>query len=111
MSLDTLTDVWQMLIREERENDEVNSMAAAFRKMKLLNLMKYYMKWRSHKTKEDPEQEAKQLVLRWIRAEIWSRSFLSGIWRKAKEALVQVYVSWKYKGLFDIIRTAAEKYN
>lgn len=55
--------------------------------------------------------EAKQLVCQWIAAELWSRSFFSIIWRKSKEALLQLYVSWKYKGLFDIMRTAAEKYN
>ena len=86
-------------------------MAADFRKMKLLDLMKYYIKWQSHKTKDDSEQEAKQLVCQWIAAELWSRSFFSSIWRKSKEALLQLYVSWKYKGLFDIMRTAAEKYN
>lgn len=80
-------------------------------KMKLLDLMKYYIKWQSHKTKDDSEREAKQLVCQWIAAELWSRSFFSSIWRKSKEALLQLYVSWKYKGLFDIMRTAAEKYN
>ena len=111
LPFDTLADAWQLLIQAERENSEINRMAADFRKMKLLDLMKYYIKWQSHKTKDDSEQEAKQLVCQWIAAELWSRSFFSSIWRKSKEALLQLYVSWKYKGLFDIMRTAAEKYN
>lgn len=111
LPFDTLADTWQLLIKAERENSEINRMAADFRKMKLLDLMKYYIKWQSHKTKDDSEREAKQLVCQWIAAELWSRSFLSSIWRKSKEALLQLYVSWKYKGLFDIMRTAAEKYN
>ena len=111
LPFDTLADAWQLLIKAERENSEINRMAADFRKMKLLDLMKYYIKWQSRKTKEDSEREAKQLVCQWIAAELWSRSFFSSIWRKSKEALLQLYVSWKYKGLFDIMRTAAEKYN
>lgn len=111
LPFDTLADAWQLLIKAERENSEINRMAADFRKMKLLDLMKYYIKWQSHKTKDDSEREAKQLVCQWIAAELWSRSFFSSIWRKSKEALLQLYVSWKYKGLFDIMRTAAEKYN
>lgn len=111
LPFDTLADTWQLLIKAERENSEINRMAADFRKMKLLDLMKYYIKWQSHKTKDDSEREAKQLVCQWIAAELWSRSFFSSIWRKSKEALLQLYVSWKYKGLFDIMKTAAEKYN
>ena len=111
LPFDTLADTWQLLIKAERENSEINRMAADFRKMKLLDLMKYYIKWQSRKTKDDSEQEAKRLVCQWIAAELWSRSFFSIIWRKSKEALLQLYVSWKYKGLFDIMRTAAEKYN
>lgn len=111
LPFDTLADTWQLLIKADRENSEINRMAADFRKMKLLDLMKYYIKWQSRKTKDDSEQEAKRLVCQWIAAELWSRSFFSGIWRKSKEALLQLYVSWKYKGLFDIMRTAAEKYN
>lgn len=111
LPFDTLADTWQLLIKAERENSEINRMAADFRKMKLLDLMKYYIKLQSRKTKEDSEREAKQLVCQWIAAELWSRSFFSSIWRKSKEALLQLYVSWKYKGLFDIMRTAAEKYN
>lgn len=111
LPFETLADAWQLLIKAERENSEINRMAADFRKMKLLDLIKYYIKWQSHKTKDDSEREAKQLVCQWIAAELWSRSFFSGIWRKAKEALLQIYVNWKYKGLFDIMRTVAEKYN
>lgn len=111
LPFDTLADTWQLLIKAERENSEINRMAADFRRMKLLDLMKYYIKWHSHKTKDDSEREAKRLVCQWIAAELWSRSLFSGIWRKSKEALLQIYVSWKYKGLFDIMRTAAEKYN
>lgn len=111
LPFDALADAWQLLIKAERENSEINRMAADFRKMKLLDLMKYYIKWHSHKTKDDSEREAKRLVCQWIAAELWSRSFFSGIWRKSKEALLQIYVNWKYKGLFDIMRTAAEKYN
>lgn len=111
LPFDTLVDAWQLLIKAERENSEINRMAADFRKMKLLDLMEYYIKWQSHKTKDDPEQDAKQLVCQWIAWEVWSRSLFSGIWRKTKEALMQLYVSWKYKGLFDIMRTATEKYD
>lgn len=111
LPFDTLADTWQLLIRAERENSEINRMAADFRRMKLLDLMKYYIKWHSHKTKDDSEREAKRLVCQWIAAELWSRSLFSGIWRKSKEALLQIYVNWKYKGLFDIMRAAAEKYN
>lgn len=111
LPFDTLADTWQLLIKAEQENSEINRMAADFRKMKLLDLMKYYIKWQSHETKDDSEREAKRLVCQWIAAELWSRSFFSGIWRKAREALLQLYVSWKYKGLFDIMRAAAEKYN
>ena len=111
LPFDTLADAWQLLIKAERENSEINRMAADFRKMKLLDLMKYYIKWQSHETKDDSERETKRLVCQWIAAELWIRSFFSGVWRKSKEALLQIYVSWKYKGLFDIMRTAAEKYN
>lgn len=111
LPFDTLADAWQLLIKAERENSEINRMAADFRKMKLLDLMKYYIKWQSHETKDDSEREAKRLVCQWIATEVWSRSFLSGIWRKIKEALVQLYVNVKYKKLFDIMQTVAEKYN
>lgn len=111
LPFDMLADTWQLLIKAERENEEINRMAADFRKLKLRDLLKYYIKWQSQETKDDSEQEAKRLVCQWIAAELWSRSFFSSIWRKSKEALLQLYVSWKYKGLFDIMRTAAEKYN
>lgn len=111
LPFDMLADTWQLLIEAERENEEVNRMAADFRKLKFRDLLKYYIKWQSQETKDDSEQEAKRLVCQWIAAELWSRSFFSGIWRKAREALLQLYVSWKYKGLFDIMRNVAEKYN
>lgn len=111
LSVDALIDTWQLLREVERNNEEVNSMAAALRKMRLWDLLKYYMKWKMHKTKEDSEHEAKQLVCHWITTELWSRSFLSGIYRSIKEGALQLYVNVKYKGLFDIMRTAAEKYN
>ena len=84
LPFDTLADAWQLLIEAERENREINSMAAGFRKMKLCDLLKYYIKWHSRKTNDNSEQEAKQLVCQWIAAELWSRSFFSGIWRKSK---------------------------
>lgn len=111
LSVDSLIDTWEALREAERENEEVNRMAADFRKLKLRDLLKYYIKWQSQETKDDSEQEAKRLVCQWIAAELWSRSFFSGIWRKVREALLQLYVSWKYKGLFDIMRNVAEKYN
>lgn len=111
LPFNTLADAWQLLIEAEQENSEINRMAADFRKMKLLDLIKYYIKWQSHETKDDSEREAKRLVCQWMAAELWSRSLFSGIWRKARKALLQMYVSWKYRGLFDIMRTAAEKCN
>lgn len=74
-------------------------MAAAFRKMKLRDLLKYYIKWRSHSTKEDTEHEAEQLVCHWITWELWSRFFFSVVWRKIKEVLTRLYVDVNYKGL------------
>lgn len=111
LPFDMLADTWQLLIEAEQENREINRMAADFRKLKLRDLLKYYIKWQSQETKDDSEQEAKQLVCQWIEWELWSRSLFSGIWRKAKEALTQLYVNVKYKRLFDIMRTAAGKYN
>ena len=81
LPLDTLADTWQLLRETER------------------------------KTNDYSEQEAKQLICQWIAMELWSRTFFSDIWRKPKEVLLQIYVSWKYRGLFDIMRTVAEKYN
>jgi len=111
LPFDTLADAWQLLIEAERENSDINRMAADFRKLKLRDLLKYYMKWRAEKTNTDAEHEAKQLVCRWITAELWSRSFFSGIYRKASEALTQLYVSWKYRGLFNIMREVAARYS
>ena len=106
LSVDVLMDAWQLLLDEERTNREVNSLAAAFRKMKLPELWKCY---KNMDLRKDAGEG--QIVKEWIVWELWSRSLFSGIWRKAKEALTQVYVNVKYKGLFDIMRTAAEKYN
>lgn len=111
LPFDMLADVWQLLIEEERENRETNSMAEAFRKMKLRELLKYYMEYQSRNTKDDTEREAKHLVCQWIAWEIWSRSVFSGIWRMAKEAITRLYVNVKYKRLFDIMRTVAENYS
>lgn len=111
LPFDTLADAWQLLIKAEQKNKEINHMAADFRKMKWRNLLKYYAKWNLHKTNENTEQEAKQLVLQWMAMEMWSRTFFAGIWRKSKEALTHIYVSWKYRGLFNIIRDTAAKYN
>lgn len=99
LSDDILMDAWKLLLDAERRNNEINSLAAAFRKTKLLELWKWYKG-----TKPD---EAGQLVRKWIVAEMWSRSFFCNIWRKAKEALAHVYVGVKYKQLFDTMRTAA----
>lgn len=111
LSFDMLVDVWQLLIEAERENRETNSMAAAFRKMKLRNLLGYYIEYQSRNTKDDAEREAKQLVCQWIAWEIWSRSVFSGIWRMTKEALTRLYVNVKYKRLFDTMRTVARNYS
>ncbi len=62
LPFDTLADTWQLLIEADRENTEINSTAAAFRKMKLRDLLKYYMKWRTEKTNTNAEHEAKKLV-------------------------------------------------
>ena len=111
LPFDMLADTWQLLIEAERENRQINRMAADFRKMRLWDLLKYCIKWQSYKAKTDKDREAKQLVCQWITWELWSRSLFSGIWRKAREALTRLYVNVKYKKLFDIMRTAVEKYN
>lgn len=98
--VDIVMDAWQLLHDAERKDNEINSLAAAFRKTKLLDLWKWYKR-----TKSD---EAGQLVKKWITAEVWSRSFFHNIWKKAREALTQIYVNVRYKRLFDMIRTAAE---
>lgn len=106
LSVDTLMDAWQLLLDEERTNREVNSVAAAFRKMKLREL------WKCYKMQDlEKKPEAEQIVKEWIAWEVWSRSFFSGIGRKTKETFTRLYVNVKYKRLFDIVRTAAEKYN
>ena len=111
LPFDMIADVWQMLIEEERENREIKRMAEAFRKIKLVDLMKYYIKWQSYETKDGSEREAMQLVCQWIAWEIWSRSVFSGIWRMTKEALTRLYVNVKYKRLFDTMRTVARNYS
>lgn len=111
LPFNALADAWQLLIEAERENREINRMAADFRKLKLQDLLKYYIKWWSQETKDDSEREAKRLVCQWIAEELWGRSFFSVIWRKTKGALIRLYVNMRYKWLFDIVRTAAEKYN
>lgn len=106
LSIDVLMDAWQLLLDEECTNKEVNSLAAAFRKMKLKEL------WQCYKNTDlRKDTEAGQIVKEWLEWEVRSRFTFSGIRRKAREALTRVYVKIKYKGLFDIIRTAAEKYN
>lgn len=96
---DILADAWKMLLDAERKDNEINSIAAAFRKMRLRDLWKCY--------KEIKPDEAGQLVRKWIAAEVWSRSFFSSFWRKAEEGLRHVYVNVKYKRLFDMIKTVA----
>ena len=97
--VDIVMDAWQLLHDAERKDNEINSLAAAFRKTKLLELWKWY--------KETKSDETGQLVRKWIAAEVWSRSFISSFWRKAREALTHVYVYVRYKRLIDIMRSAA----
>lgn len=106
LPIDSLIDTWQLLRDIERDKEEINSVAAAFREMKLRELWKCYQQ-------QDIEKypEAGRVVRGWIAEELWSRSFFSGIYRKTREALTQLYVSWKYRGLFNIMREAAAKYN
>ena len=103
LSVDVLMDAWQLLLDEERINREVNSVAAAFRKMKLRKLLKMYKNQKLSKS-----GESGWLVRKW---EIWSRTPLSGIWRKAKEILARIHVRVKYKWLFDMVSSTAAKYN
>lgn len=98
LSADMLIDAWELLRDAERRNNEINSLAAAFREMKLRELWKCY--------KETKPDDAGQLARKWIAAELWGRFFISCIQRKAEEALMHVYVNVKYKRLFDMIRTA-----
>lgn len=106
LPVDALIDAWEALREIERENENTNNLAAAFRKMELRELLEIY---KNQKLSESAE--AGQLVRKWIAVELWSRSFFSGICRKASEALTQLYVSWKYRGLFDIMREVAERYS
>lgn len=106
LSVDVLMDAWQLLLDEERINREVNSVAAAFRKMKLRKLLKMYKNQKLSKS-----GESGWLVRKWIMWEIWSRTPLSGIWRKAKEILARIHVRVKYKWLFDMVSSTAAKYN
>ena len=99
LSDDIVMDAWQLLHDAERKDNEINSIATYLRKMKLWDLWKWY--------KETKSDEAGQLVRKWIVAEVWGRSFFSNIWRKAREALIQLYVNVKYKPLFDIMRNYA----
>lgn len=97
LSVDILMDAWQLLHDAERKDNEINSLAVAFREMKLRELWKCY--------REVNPDDAGRLARKWIAAEAWSRSFISDIWRKAGEALTRLYVNVKYKRLFDIMRT------
>lgn len=106
LPVDTLMDAWEALREAERNKEEINSIAAAFRKMKLRELWKCYQQ---QDLRKDPE--AGQMVREWILWEVWSRSLLSGIWRKSREAVLQLYVSWKYRGIFNIIRSVAANSN
>lgn len=99
LSDDILADAWKLLLDEERRANEINRLAADFRKMRLRDLRKCY--------KEIKPDEAGQLAKRWITAEVWSRTFFFYIWRKAGEALRHVYVNVRYKRLFDMIKSAA----
>ena len=99
-------DAWQQLLDEERINREVNSVAGAFRKMKLRKLLKMYKNQKLSKS-----GESGWLVRKWIMWEIWSRTPLSGILRRTSEILARIHVRVKYKWLFDMVSSAAAKYN
>lgn len=109
LPFDMLADARQRLTEAEREDKRINRMAADFRTMKGWKLLKYYVKLRSCKAKEEAEQEARQLVCRWILTELWSRSVFSRIWRQTREAVTRLFVKWKYRRLFDRVRTGTEK--
>lgn len=106
LSVDALMDAWQLLLGEERIKREVNSVATAFREMKLRKLLRMYKNHKSSKS-----GETGQLVRKWIMWEMWSRTPVSGIWRKVREILARIHVRVKYKWLFDMVSSAAEKYN
>lgn len=106
LSVDVLMDAWQLLLDEERTNREVNSLATAFRKMKLPELWKCY---KNMDLRKDAGEG--QIVKEWIAWELWSRSLFSGIWRKSKEELLKLYLRWKYRWIFDIFRNDDAKCN
>lgn len=106
LSTDALMDARRSLLDEERIKREVNSVAAAFRKMKLRKLLKMYKKQKLSRS-----GESGRLVRKWIMWEIWSRTPLSCIWRKVSEILARIHVRVKYKWLFDMVNSAAAKYN
>ncbi len=106
LSVDVLMDAWQQLLDEERINREVNSVAGVFRKMKLRKLLKMYKNQKLSKS-----GESGWLVRKWIMWEIWSRTPLSGILRRTSEILARIHVRVKYKWLFDMVSSAAAKYN
>ena len=106
LSVDVLMDAWQQLLDEERINREVNSVVGAFRKMKLRKLLKMYKNQKLSKS-----GESGWLVRKWIMWEIWSRTPLSGILRRTNEILARIHVRVKYKWLFDMVSSAAAKYN
>ena len=106
LSVDVLMDAWQQLLDEERINREVNSVAGAFRKMKLRKLLKMYKNQKLSKS-----GESGWLVRKWIMWEIWSRTPLSGILRRTNEILARIHVRVKYKWLFDMVSSTAAKYN
>lgn len=108
LPVDTLMDAWQMMIEVERRNDEINSPVAAFRKMKLPELLKSYA---GLYNVPGGTVETRRMVRQWVAAELWSRSLFSGIGRKVKEALTNLYVRVRFRGLFDMIRNTAENYN
>ena len=106
LSVDVLKDAWQQLLDEERINREVNSVAEAFRKMKLRKLLKMYKNQKLSKS-----GESGWFVRKWIMWEIWSRTPVSGIWRKVMGIYARMHVRVKYKWLFDLVSSAAAKYN
>lgn len=106
LSVDMLMDAWQLLLDKERINREVSSVAAAFRKMKLRKLLDMYKNQKISK----PGGPGR-IVRKWIMWEIWSRTPLSGIWRKVMGIFARIHVRVKYKWLFDLVSSAAAKYN
>lgn len=74
--------------------------------MKLRKLLKMYKNQKLSKS-----GESGWLVRKWIMWEIWSRTPLSGILRRTSEILARIHVRVKYKWLFDMVSSAAAKYN